>query len=146
MLKNLLLNPLKMNSKIKLQDEPVFLGRNSLFFQTLNQKGIYTVEDYINAETIVLPLGIKEIGATAFKHFNNLKYIIIPDGVTTIGLGAFSMLLELNDIIIPDTVTRIDPQVFFGTDNCNIYLGFSEGEVEGAPWGSEGTLHYDSDF
>ena len=68
-----------MNTKIKLQDEPVFLGRNSLFFQTLNQKGIYTVEDYINADIEQIMTSTQTRNKVrAYKRILKYKYLGEP--------------------------------------------------------------------
>ena len=70
--------------------------------------------------------------------------ITIPSGVTSIGDWAFSGCTGLTSITIPNSVTSIGSGVFWNcTRLTDIYCGFAEGAVSGAPWGaSNATIHY----
>lgn len=72
--------------------------------------------------------------------------ITIPAGVTTIGFAAFMMCDNLASVTIPASVTSIEEGAFDGCPALtDIYCGFAEGAVSGAPWGAENaTIHYNS--
>ena len=55
---------------------------------------------------------IKEIGFSAFEHFQNLNSITIPTSVTKICRDAFRYCYELETIIIPPTVVEIEDKTF----------------------------------
>ncbi len=71
--------------------------------------------------------------------------ITIPNSVTSIGSGAFYGCDSLTSVTIPASVTTIGIRAFSGcTSLTDIYCGFAEGAVSGAPWGAPGstTIHY----
>lgn len=61
---------------------------------------------------VIIPQGIKSIGAYAFAGCTNLKSIIIPDSVTEIGKVAFFWCHNLKCITIPESVTEINNTAF----------------------------------
>ncbi|MBR2790146.1 MAG: leucine-rich repeat protein [Eggerthellaceae bacterium] len=63
-------------------------------------------------EDLVIPAGVKSIGANAFTVWDSLRSVVIPDGVTRIGKGAFNECDSLQSVAIPDTVTRIGEGAF----------------------------------
>lgn len=58
-------------------------------------------------ETVVIPQGIEEIGASAFAENRTVKSVIIPDSVREIGPCAFEWCTGLREIIIPKGVEKI---------------------------------------
>ena len=74
-------------------------------------------ELYLNGERVtklVLPEGLKAVGADAFAGCSGLTEVTIPDGVTAIGNSAFSGCSGLTEVTIPNGVTAIGNSVFSG--------------------------------
>ena len=67
-------------------------------------------------ESVVLPIGLTNIGDVAFRGCNVLANIEIPSSVTSIGVCAFSYCIGLTSMEIPDGVTIIGVQAFY---KCN---------------------------
>ena len=65
--------------------------------------------------SVILPDGLKHIGAEAFAGCGKLESIIIPDSVTYIGDKAFDYCSSLKSIDIPNSVTHIGDYAF---KNC----------------------------
>lgn len=61
---------------------------------------------------VILPEGIREIGARAFCRCTELTGVTIPYGVERIGAGAFFYCGQLREIAIPWTVEEIGPMAF----------------------------------
>ena len=71
-------------------------------------------EDLIEIE---IPTSVTKIGICAFRNCTNLRKVIIPEGVTMIFSGAFKNCRSLSEIHIPSSVTFIDlPSAF---ENCS---------------------------
>ena len=96
------------------------------------------------ATSITIPSGVTSIGDWAFSGCTALTSVTIPSGVASIGGWAFSGCTGLTSITIPNSVTSIGSGVFWNcTRLTDIYCGFAEGAVSGAPWGaSNATIHY----
>jgi len=62
-------------------------------------------------EKIVLPVGLKEISAEAFKNCK-MTSITIPEGVEVIGNDAFKYCRSLTSIVIPQSVKEIGNNAF----------------------------------
>lgn len=60
----------------------------------------------------VIPEGVTEIVAQAFRSCNELSEIILPDSLTSIGASAFAFCTGLTGITIPDGVVRIGNGAF----------------------------------
>lgn len=66
----------------------------------------------INRETAVIPEGVTEICAGAFRNCKELRNVVIPEGVTVIGDSAFCGCENLERITIPDSVREIGVGAF----------------------------------
>ena len=66
----------------------------------------------INRETAVIPEGVTEICAGAFRNCKELRNVVIPEGVTVIGDFAFCGCENLERITIPDSVREIGVGAF----------------------------------
>lgn len=97
--------------------------------------------------SIEIPDGTTKIGINAFRDCKSLTSVIIPSGVTSIGDYAFRNCTSLTSVTIPDSVTSIGSDAFYEcTSLTDIYCGFSENAVPGAPWGAPDTttIHYNA--
>ena len=117
---------------------------------------------------IVIPPSVTEIGAGAFAYCTSLKNIKISNGVEVIresafensGLSAVELPMSLSAIwanafaynaslksVRFNSKPTIYSQVFANCTNLkDIYVPWSEGEVDGAPWGAtKATIHYNSE-
>lgn len=72
---------------------------------------------YGKEQNVIIPDGVKEIGAGAFDNNYLITNVTIPDSVTNIGDGAFTYCDNLVSVTIPNGVTEIGTQAFFGCDN-----------------------------
>ena len=75
----------------------------------------------------------------------SLKSYVVPNSVTSIRDRAFSGCTSLTSVTIPKSVLYISPYAFSGCDSLtDIYCGFAENAVSGAPWGAPDTttIHY----
>ena len=79
-----------------------------------------------------------------FHNCYNLVSITIPESVTYIYDYAFYNCYNLPSITLPNSVTRIYDNAFRYCDNLTtINVPWSEGMVEGAPWGAtNATINY----
>lgn len=76
-------------------------------------------------EKIVLPVGLKEISAEAFKNCK-MTSITIPEGVEVIGNNAFDSCESLTSIAIPQSVKKIGDSAFkscYKLKNMDIPVG-----------------------
>lgn len=73
---------------------------------------------YVNLPTndIVIPEGIKHIGAYAFYYFQNITSVKLPEGIESIGDYAFYNCSSLKSINIPESVKSIGTSAF---RNCS---------------------------
>ena len=62
-------------------------------------------------ESVVLPVGLKAIGAGALGG-TALKSVVIPEGVESIGNGAFGNCRQLAGVIVPASVKSLGKNVF----------------------------------
>ena len=97
--------------------------------------------------SVTIPNSVISIGSYAFYNCSKLTNVTIPNSVTSIGGSAFYNCSKLTSITIPNSVTSIGDRAFSGCSKLtDIYCGFAEGAVSGAPWGapSTTTIHYNS--
>lgn len=97
-------------------------------------------------ESFYFPQSATVIDAQTFYGCTSLTNIQIPEGLRQIKWQAFAYCTALETIRIPASVTTIQLQVFAEcTALHDIYVGFAEGAVSGAPWGApNATIHYNS--
>ena len=67
-----------------------------------------------NGGDVVIPDGVRSIGAAVFFEHTTLTSITIPKSVTSIGDCAFLSCTSLASINIPDSVTEIGERTFKG--------------------------------
>lgn len=98
-------------------------------------------------ENIVIPNSVTNIGLGAFNGCKALKSVEIPNSVTNIGNNAFTNCTSLTLVKIANGVTTIGNSTFTGCNSLtDIYCGFAENMVPGAPWGAPDTttIHYNA--
>lgn len=108
------------------------------FPNSLSRIGRYAFQYCTSLESITLPEGLQTIGTYAFKHCESLVSIEIPANVNYVSDRAFSDCYALETVTFKGKPSRIHDNVFI---NCNslktIYVPWSKGMVNGAPWGAD---------
>ena len=67
------------------------------------------LEKYNGAETdVVIPAGVKSIGAKAFEGCIGLTSVVIPEGVTEIRRGCFSGCSNLRTVKLPESLCKLE--------------------------------------
>lgn len=96
--------------------------------------------------SITIPNGVTTIEYSTFNGCSALTSVTIPNSITKIAGHAFGDCSSLTSVTIPSSVTSIEATAFADCLNLtDIYCGFAEGAVSGAPWGaSNATIHYNS--
>lgn len=91
-----------------------------------------------------LPSGITSLGDYAFRNCYQLSSITLPPALTSIGDFAFANCTGLETVKFTSTLSSIPNGVFSGcTKLSTIYVPWSQGQVENAPWGaSNATIIY----
>ena len=80
------------------------------------------LEEYTgNAETVIIPNGVTEIGRNAFSECKSLKKVIIPDSVIKIGWDAFEGCTALTEVSMPKYLEIIDSGAFNGCTSLKTY-------------------------
>lgn len=64
---------------------------------------------------VVIPAGVKTVGASAFCNCTSLLSVTFPDSVTSIGLRAFEGCSALQSVKLPYSLTTIEANAFW---NC----------------------------
>lgn len=93
------------------------------------------VGDRNECKEVIIPTGVKEIGASAFPGCSLLTKLVIPDGVKYIGESAFGSCRSLSNIVIPESVDTIgymafpicDDDIFVCNDFKHQLLVYSNG-------------------
>lgn len=122
------LREIELQEGIEDMKDHVFSGCSGL--QVINMPDSYIwhippgienlTKEYIEANMpkvtleVVIPEGVRSIGAGAFEGYSNLIKIEIPSGVTSIGDSAFSGCACLMQIDIPEEIESIQNTVFKG--------------------------------
>ncbi len=117
----------------------------------------YCLTDCSGITELELPAGLTNLGIMAL-YGTGIREITIPRHVTNVGMYCFGDCDDLRTV----TFTTVDRNAVTGVPNINIdrrafasgsestpvadiYVPWSEGEVEHAPWGAVGaTIHYNS--
>jgi hypothetical protein len=75
-----------------------------------------------------------------------VERLVIPSGITSLKQNTFTKCYYLTSIRIPSSVVSIESYVFSDCISLtDIYCGFAQGAVSGAPWGApNATIHYNS--
>lgn len=98
-------------------------------------------------DSLIILTGVTNIGSSAFSNCTSLTSVVIPNSVTKIGISAFAGCRLLASVTIPDSVLSIGNFAFNDCDSLtDIYCGFAENAVPGAPWGAPetATIHYNA--
>lgn len=105
-------------------------------------------KDFTAIRKIVLPKNVNFIGESSFEGCSNMEYADIrSNGITTIDL-AFKSCPKLKTVIIrsKNPYFKYSDKSIFAACNAlqDIYVGWSKGEFEGAPWGAPpiAAIHY----
>ncbi len=69
--------------------------------------------------SVVIPRGVTEIGANAFKNCQRLVSVSMPDGITTIGDLAFGGCVNLVSVDLPNGVKTLGRSVFVACDKLD---------------------------
>ncbi len=140
---------------------------NFLDNSTLAVIGERVFMDQLNLTTVELPTTVTEIGTHAFSGckgltainmdnnveilyentFANcpLTQITLPKRLKEIKSNAFRYCSALSEIYIPSSCRIIDANAFFGAIIENVYVPWSDGDVEDAPWGLvNSSIHYNT--
>ncbi len=97
--------------------EKLIVGENTEFIEidgmlmTKDKSTIYKFTDS-EAESVVIPEGVKYISAHAFQ-LSSLKRVVFPEGLLYIGFNAFSGL-DLKEIHLPSSVIELGEGAFSG--------------------------------
>lgn len=79
-----------------------------------------------NIAHVVLPQGLEEIGAYAFRGCSNLQSVNLPDSLVSIGGAAFSGCTSLASVIIPSTIEFLGNILFEYDSNTILYCEAKE--------------------
>ena len=72
---------------------------------------IKQIRNLQKTQTVILPMGLKEIGASAF-YASSITSIVIPNSVETIGISAFENCTQLSEVTLPESLTAISSATF----------------------------------
>lgn len=68
-----------------------------------------------NAREVVIPEGVRVIGAEAFQGHEEIESLSLPDSLIVAGEGAFEGCLRLNQVKFGQNIQEIKDRAFFGT-------------------------------
>ena len=71
---------------------------------------------------VVLPTGLKSLGAEAFRSASSLTEIVLPEGLEKIESGAFKYCSGLENIKLPSTLVSVAEYAFEGTNITSLTL------------------------
>ena len=127
-----------------------------IFANSIRKLEYFSFSNCTSLKNVILPNNLEFLGKGVFKDAPLTGTITIPRTCTHIGgndytaddgifySGGYVFTSEdISTIVFEDTPEHIHAKSFTGC-NCDIYVPWKEGEVTGAPWGTSGTVHYDS--
>lgn len=82
-----------------------------------------------NTQAVIIPAGVKTIGAGAFADNTGIKKVIMPDSIEVIGEGAFSGCNSLTDVEFGNLLKKIKDRAFAGCPIQNIRIPASVEEI-----------------
>lgn len=113
------------------------------------------LEGCVNLKEIIIPDSVTNIGACAFKGCTSLENITIPASVEWVDSRAFENCSNLKTVVFkgrPSMATSSLDDILGGnqfsscTSLTDIYVPWSSGVNNGAPWGApNATVHYNSE-
>lgn len=92
----------------------------------------FTAEEKKLIRELVIPEGVKNIGAYAFAGCSNLRNITLPDSLKEIEDRVFEGCRKLRNIVLPDNLTYTGQEAFIG-GNRKLSITF-RGETYDDPW------------
>lgn len=109
---------------------------------------LYFDETARYAFVVVVPPSTKKLSDGCFQNFD-FGTIYLPPTLIDIGSEVFTGCDALEMVKIPRGVERMADDAFSGATNLKtVLVGWSEGEVAGAPWGLTGdyTIKYNMEI
>ena len=97
-------------------EQPMFAVLDGVLFNKV-EKELICYPAGFNADTYVIPQGIRKIGDAAFYDCDSLTAVTIPNSVTNIGNSAFCHCHSLTAVTIPNSVTNIGDFAFYDCDS-----------------------------
>ena len=101
-------------------ENPVYYSENNIIY-TKDKKHLIAAAGGLKGR-VVLPDGVTEIGACAFKWCTDLTSIVIPNTVTIIGERAFHSCWNLKTVIIESTIIKHIGEDPFKRVNADIHF------------------------
>lgn len=97
-------------------------------------------------KVVILPPTVVNISDRAFADCPNLSTVVIPEGVQVINALVFRNCTSLKCVRLPSTIETISDIAFVQASTIeHIYVPWSEGMIENAPWGAtNAVVHYNS--
>ena len=92
---------------------PMSIGiRHFIVPDTVRKIRMYAFNGCNHIESITLPEGLLEFGASAFRNCESLDIITLPEGITKIPEGAFGECWSLREVFLPQTLKKIGNWAF----------------------------------
>ena len=81
-------------------------------------------------ENLVIPEGVRGIGATVFYNSQSLVNVVIPEGVEFINISCFAYCYSLETVSLPSSLNNVENQVFYYCQKLREFKG-SSGLIRG---------------
>ena len=115
-----------------------------IHFAILTSTNQLVFDGCTNLKIIDMPK-IVSIADNSFNGCTALEEVDLPSTLRNLGSYAFANATSLRSVIIRSTTMNYMPNTVFNkcTNLTDIYVGWAEGAVSGAPWGAtNATIHY----